>query len=133
MKQYADSHRRELQFQQGNQVWLKLRPYRLCSSARKMNEKQSPCFYGPFEVSKKIGQVAYRLKLPNTAKIHNVFHVSLLKPFWGKEYKGQPFPHQLSEDMELLVTPEDILQVRNVTHGLKAEVELLVKWKDLPS
>ena len=35
--------------------------------------------------------------------------------------------------MELLVTPEDILQVRNITHGLKAEVELLVKWKDLPS
>lgn len=27
MKQYADSHRRELQFQQGDQVWLKLRPY----------------------------------------------------------------------------------------------------------
>ena len=35
--------------------------------------------------------------------------------------------------MEFLVTPEDILQVRNVTNGLKAEVELLVKWKDLPS
>ncbi|KAL5555887.1 hypothetical protein UlMin_038123 [Ulmus minor] len=133
MKQYADSHRRELQFQQGDQVWLKLRPYRLRSLARKMNEKLSPHFYGPFEVSEKIDQVAYRLKLPDTAKIHNVFHVSLLKPFRGKEYKGQPLPHQLSEDMELLVTPEDILQVRNVTHGLKAEVELLVKWKDLPS
>ena len=59
--------------------------------------------------------------------------MSLLKPFRGTEYKGQHLPPQLLEDMELLVSPENILQVRDITNGAKAEVELLVKWKDLPT
>ena len=121
------------QFRQGDLVWLKLRPYRLRSLARKVNEKLSPRFYSPFEVLEKNGQISYYIKLLNTARIHNVFHVSLLKPFRGTEYKGQHLPPQLLEDMELLVSPENILQVRDITNVAKAEVELLVKWKDLPT
>ena len=35
--------------------------------------------------------------------------------------------------MVLLVIPEDNLKAHSVTHGAKAKVELLFKWKDLPS
>src|SRR5262249_22145528 len=38
-------------------------------------------FIGPYKIQKKINEVAYQLELPHTMKIHNVFHVSLLKPY----------------------------------------------------
>lgn len=64
MRKYANNHRRELIFQEGDWVFLKLQPYRMRSLARKPNEKLSPRFYGPYKVIQKIGEVAYRLELP---------------------------------------------------------------------
>ncbi|XP_028093708.1 uncharacterized protein LOC114293779 [Camellia sinensis] len=44
--------------------------------------KLSPRFIGPFEILDKIGEVAYRLALPpQPAKVHNVFHVSMLRKY----------------------------------------------------
>ena len=45
--------------------------------------KLSMRYYGPFQVIDKVNEVSYRLGLPNHWKIHNVFHVSLLRPFSG--------------------------------------------------
>lgn len=81
MKKAADKHRREAKFQVGNKVFLKLQPYCLCSLVSRPNEKLSPQFYGPYELLERIGQVAYRLLLHTTAKIHLVSHMSLLKAF----------------------------------------------------
>jgi len=40
-----------------------------------------PRYDGPFEVMRKMGAVAYRLKLLERLKLHPTFHVSYLKPF----------------------------------------------------
>jgi len=64
MKLYADKKRREVEFQPGDKVYLKIQPYRMKSLAKKINQKLSPRFYGPFEVLERIGQVAYKLQLP---------------------------------------------------------------------
>lgn len=84
MKKQADSQRQELTFKVGDEVFLKLRPYRQRSLARKKYKKLAPKFYGPYMVIERIGEVAYKLALPLEASIHNVFHISQLKKLVGQ-------------------------------------------------
>ena len=44
-------------------------------------KKLSPRYCGPYKVIKKIREEAYKLKLPTHLKVHDVFHVNLLKPY----------------------------------------------------
>lgn len=88
MKKYADQGQRNLEFQKGDMVYLKLWPYCQRSLARHINEKLSPIYFRPYELVQKIGQVAYKLDLPKTAAIHPVFNVSLLKKAIGDTIKS---------------------------------------------
>lgn len=130
MRKYANKSRRDVEYQVGDLVYLKLQPYRRRSLAKKLNEKLSPRFYGPFPVAARIGTVAYRLDLPPTSRIHPVFHVSLLKKAIGTGFQVQDLPSVLTEDHELLVEPEEVLAVRELTQGV---VEVLIQWQSLPA
>ena len=90
MKAQADTKRREIAFEAGDPVLLKLRPYRQQSLACRVNEKPSPHFYGPFTILAKVGPIVYHLQLPVEAKIHSVFHVSQLKKFVGSLFCYSP-------------------------------------------
>lgn len=128
MKGYADKNRREEQFEVGQKVYVKLQSYRQRSLARRPYEKLAAKYYGPFEIVQRIGQVAYRLQLPESSKIHPVFHVSQLKRALGPVPSSQTIPDQLTSDLELVAEPETLLDVRRVQQG----VEVLLKWKGLP-
>ncbi|KAJ0098686.1 hypothetical protein Patl1_20654 [Pistacia atlantica] len=82
MKIQADKHRKEVTFEVGNKVLLKLQPYRQISMGHRSSNKLSLRYYGPLEVVEPIGSVAYRLRLPAQSHIHPVVHCSLLKPFY---------------------------------------------------
>ena len=77
-KSYADLKRKDIEFQIGDKVFLKVPPWKkILRFSRK--GKLSPRFIGSYEIIERIGPVAYRLLLPyELEKIHNVFHVSML-------------------------------------------------------
>lgn len=83
MKLQYDSCHMELQFEFGDWVLLKLQPYRHVSLAARANKKSFARFFGPFKVLERVGKVAYKLELPESAKMHHVFQISYLKPFRG--------------------------------------------------
>ena len=68
MKQQVDQHRSERHFQEGDQVFLRLQPYKQTSLKDKGCQKLSPKFYRPYQVLQRMGEVAYKLAFPPTAK-----------------------------------------------------------------
>jgi hypothetical protein len=76
MKLQADKKRTFLEFTVGEKVLLKLQPYVHTSVARRPYPKIAFKYYGPYEIVEKIGNVAYKLKLPEGSLIHPVFHIS---------------------------------------------------------
>jgi hypothetical protein len=75
-KSYADTQRRQLEFKEGDHVYLKVSPIRGMRRF-KVKGKLSPRFIGPFMILKRVGEVTYQLELPDhLANVHDVFHVS---------------------------------------------------------
>lgn len=130
MKIVADKSRRDLSFEVGQMVFLKLRPYRQSSVSKRLCQKLSARFYGPFEVLERIGAVAYRLKLPEGSRIHPVFHISQLKQVRGSSVEVQELPSALSRDDEFVVEPDEIVDTRYTEDG---HLEVLITWKGLPT
>ena len=78
-KSYADTRRRDLSFQEGDYVYLKVSPMRSVKRFN-MKGKLAPRYIGPFKVLSWRGEVAYQLELPPSLSVfHDVFHVSQLK------------------------------------------------------
>nr|XP_011457304.1 PREDICTED: uncharacterized protein LOC105349388 [Fragaria vesca subsp. vesca] len=94
-KSYADNCRRDLEFQVGDWVILKLSPWKGVIQFGKRG-KLSPRYIGPYEITERVGPVAYRLRLSlELSKIHDVFHVSMLH-----KYVADP-SHILQEPISL--------------------------------
>jgi len=131
MKSRADLHHREITFEVGDYVFLKLQPYHKKSVAFRSSLKFSPRFFRPFKVLARIGIVAYKLDLPAGARIHNVFHVSLLKKKWGLVVDNIVITlPPVSADEVLLPKPELILDRRVIQKGkYRSKMVVLVQWK----
>ncbi|GJV05105.1 putative reverse transcriptase domain-containing protein [Tanacetum coccineum] len=62
-KSYADNRRKPLEFEVGDQVLLKVSPWKGVVHFGE-NGKLAPRYVGPFDIIERIGLIAYRLRLP---------------------------------------------------------------------
>ncbi|MCO5560863.1 hypothetical protein L7F22_014483 [Adiantum nelumboides] len=132
-KKAANRHCRDLVFSLGDWVLLRFEKARL----RKMKGKErlfpklGMRYYGPFKVCDKISDVAYRLKLPEGRKIHNAFHVSLLRPFVGDVPEDMvPEEQPEVEELDEILVPEQILAHKDRKVRGKVARRYLVKFKN---
>ena len=120
-KAYHDRKARAKQFEVGSEVLLSTTNIAFKNPG---TAKLLPKYVGPFKVLDRIGTVAYRLLLPETMKIHNVFHVSLLEQY-RSDGRCQPPPPTLFLDGDEQYDIDSVLAVRQSS---KRRREFLVKW-----
>lgn len=125
--QYANKKRQEAILQIGDWVFLRLQPYRQLSVAIRRHLKLSHKYFGPYKVLAKIGQVAYKLDLPQGSQVHPVFHISLLKKKLGSKSTAATELPKLGKDGQFLVYPVKILQRRIMKRNNVAVVQWLIQ------
>ncbi|GJQ97498.1 putative nucleotidyltransferase, ribonuclease H [Tanacetum coccineum] len=132
-KSYADKHRRDLEFQVGDHVFLKVSPFRGVKRFG-IKGKLSPRFIGPFEILERIGEVSYRLALPpQLSHVHDVFHVSLLRGYHYHPLHVASYPFdQIQPDMSLSEEPESILDRQERVMRNKVIPFVKILWKNHP-
>jgi hypothetical protein len=107
----------------GDKVWLLRRNLKTHRPSDKLDYRR----LGPFLVDKQINEVAYRLDLPTSMKIHPVFHVSLLEPYKESTIPGRlqvpPPPIEIDGEEEFEIS--EILDSRIN----RRKLEYLVHWQ----
>ena len=132
MKATYDQRRQDArEYKEGNQVMLEGTNLKSRRPSQALNERR----YGPFTVTEKIGASAYRLDIPDTWKIHDVFNESLLTPYHAPSFANQeqpgPPPAEMIDDEEEHVV-EAVINSKIVGRGRKRSMMYLVKWKGYP-
>ncbi|KAA0043069.1 pol protein [Cucumis melo var. makuwa] len=109
-KSYADVRRKDLEFDVGDKVFLKVAPMRGVLHFEKKG-KLSPRFVGPFEILERIGPVAYRLALPpSLSTVHDVFHVSMLRKYVSDPSHVVDYePLEIDENLSYTEQPVEVL------------------------
>ena len=127
---YDEKHR-PVEFEVGSKVLLSTRNLALKNIPGKLKSR----FCGPFVVTERIGQQAYRLELPTEWSIHNVFHVSLLKSWRVAGYREVPNESGVQlEEVESTGKIEKILRWRaRKTLRNRIIKEYLILWSGRPA
>nr|GEV69198.1 hypothetical protein [Tanacetum cinerariifolium] len=124
----ANRKRRDVEFNVGDLVFVKVQPYRRITLTKRLSNKLAKRYYGPYKVEARLGKVAYRLALPASSKIHLVFHVSILKAFVGSDsVEVAGLPEEL-QDEQPVEQPFTIYDTRRVLRNGSPKRKVLVQW-----
>ncbi|KAL0553922.1 hypothetical protein IC582_007826 [Cucumis melo] len=130
-KSYADVRRKDLEFEVGDKVFLKVAPMRGVLRFERRG-KLSPRFVGPFEILEQIGPLAYRLALPpSLSTVHDVFHVSMLRKYVPDPSHVVDYePLEIDENLSYTEQPVEVL-AREVKTLRNKEIPLVkVLWRN---
>jgi len=112
-------------FKKGDKVWLDSR-----NMKTRYNKKMKPKWEEPFIIAEVLGPVTYRLQLPSSWQIHNVFHATLLQSYKENDIYGSNFPEPPTE----LENKEEVYEVDSIINHQKLGwgYQYYVKWKGYP-
>ncbi|KAK8919358.1 hypothetical protein KSP39_PZI021140 [Platanthera zijinensis] len=132
-QKYYNARHRLVQFQVGDQVCLKIRPFKGVSRFRRLG-KLSPSYIGPFPVTERVGDVAYRLELPaELQRLHHVFHVSALRKYIrDPETIVAATDIPIEPDLSSPTEPHQIIDRRSKQLRNRDVKFVLVWWKGRP-
>ncbi|GJS97367.1 putative reverse transcriptase domain-containing protein [Tanacetum coccineum] len=128
-KSYADLKRKPMEFQVGDKVMLKVSPWKGVVRFGKRG-KLNPRYVGPFKVIERVGEVAYKLELPEElSRVHNTFHVSNLKKCHADEPLAVPLDGlHLDDKLHFVEEPVEIVG-REVKRLKRSRIPLVkVRW-----
>ncbi|XP_074297466.1 uncharacterized protein LOC141628193 [Silene latifolia] len=129
MKVQSNKGRTDKKFNVGELVYIKLQPYKQMSVVYRSCAKLSPRYFGPFQIMQRIGEVAYKLQLPETSKIHPIFHISQLRKHEGPPPESISIP-EVDNLQQLVAEPVAILGRKLAREGNGAKVHLLIQWSN---
>lgn len=132
MKEYHDKQRREEVFEIGDWVYLRLRPYQQHTHSQKALYRLGCRFYGLFQIMARVGEVAYKLKLPDDAQIHPVVHVSQLRRRLSDQNVIMGRLQAVNEDGNCIIRPIRAAEYRQIKRGDQFWWEVLIEWEGLP-
>jgi RNase H-like domain found in reverse transcriptase/Reverse transcriptase (RNA-dependent DNA polymerase)/Chromo (CHRromatin Organisation MOdifier) domain/Integrase zinc binding domain len=137
-KQYYDQRHRQIEFNVGDEVYLRLHKgyYLPGHPPRKYSQQR----HGPWKIKRRVGRLAYEIDLPDTMKIHPVISVAHLSPAAegiDPFHRTPPPPGPLEEDdtdtdgeQGKLYLVEYVVKDRPHKKSKRKDAkEYLVKWK----
>ena len=107
-----------------NLVYLNSQNIQSTCLSKKLNRK----FYGPYTMIEPVSKQAYKLKLPQTMKIYNMFHISLLEPCDRAHEGDVPLPPPINIENKDKYEVKEILDSRS-HYG---KLQYFVKWMGYP-
>ena len=131
-KAYADQSRRPVEYKPGDEVLISTENMKRTGIG---TPKFMPLWIGPFKIVKRVEPTAYELELASEMRMHDVFHVSLLKPWNAEKHGVIPIPPTLTlgEQQEFEVNKILDHREKHVSHAGKGKPkfrrEYLVSWR----
>ncbi|GKD79817.1 putative reverse transcriptase domain-containing protein [Tanacetum coccineum] len=126
---YTDLKRKPMEFQVEDKVMLKVSPWKGVIRFGKRG-KLNPRYVGPFEVLEKVGEVSYKLELPEKlSRVHNTFHMSNLKKCYADEPLAVPLDGLHFDDkLQFVEEPVEIIDCE-VKRLKRSRIPLIkVRW-----
>ena len=128
----ADTRRRDHDFQVGDQVLLNAENIVIAADRSRRSQKLLPRFIGPYTIVEQHSPVTFRVELPPTMKIHDVFHVDRFRHYQpspealGQRAPAKPEPEIIDGEEEY--EAEEILEDKQRNNRR----EYLILWKGYP-
>ena len=127
---YYNQHHRDITFQLNDKILLDSSHINFQHGTKKLLEK----YIGPYRIIEIISKTAYRINLPVKFRIHNVFHISKLKPY----HETDKFPNRVQNDRpesKIQINGDDAYEVEYIVNKRirQKKIQYEVKWLNYPS